>query len=110
MHSEFTRVSSKRHQHSARTTRWCEKPEHAKPTPGQNKSDEPSQTKEEEKLHVEDTEVPDTDEHSDDYEDTDVNSASECTIIPAAKTDADTPATNDVPTSIEKVGCAFVTA
>ena len=58
---------------------------------------------------MEDTEVLDTDEYSAHYEETDADSASEHTVIPAAKTDAETPATNDIQTSIERVGCAFVT-
>ena len=86
-----------------------EKPEHAKPTPDQNQSDEPPQAENEEEPLIGDTAVPDTDEYSDDYEDTDVDSANECTVIPSTKTDADTPATNNVQTSIKKVGCVFVT-
>ena len=87
-----------------------EKPEHAKPTPDQNLSDKPPQTENEEEPQIGDTAVPDTDEYSDDYVDIDVDSASEHTVIPATKTNADTPATNNIQTSIKKVGCVFVTA
>ena len=55
-------------------------------------------------LHQQDSSL------SADYDqETDIDSSSECTVIPTANTDMKAPAANNIPTSIEGVGCTFVT-
>ena len=67
------------------------KPEHSKSD--EKHLEESPPTAQEEESQTEDTEVPDTDEDSDHCKETDADSASECIIIPAANTDAGSPAT-----------------
>ena len=57
-----------------------------------------------EKDHEEaDTQIQDTEESSDDYEDTDIDSASECMVIPADNIHTETPTIDELQTLIGKV-------
>ena len=60
-------------------------------------------------FHTEDIEATETAEESDYDQETDIDSYSECTVILTANTHMEASATDNIPTSIEEVGCTFVT-